>query len=128
MTYTICHEAKKGYIYIVLDVINKESMRVEIPKILELMKENNCYALLSDCRNSTMPMDPLGIMDLPSMWTNAFLSSGISPSKPKGAIFLHKNRKLYANLHFFETVSFNRNLKVKTFFDLSAATNWLVTG
>lgn len=125
MSLRITHEETKGYILLIPDVISKESMRIAIPKIIELMIANNCFVTLSDCRKSTMPMNTLDIMDLQNMWKKAFITNGILPSKPKGAIILHKNRRLYANLHFFETISINRNLKVKTFFELSAAKNWL---
>jgi hypothetical protein len=126
MEYLIVYEADKEYILITLEgAINVRSMREAINQAGKVILEHHCNKIIGDFRKSTFPVNVIEVMDLYKYWVNSLESNLLSPYEAKRVILMDKNQKTSQNFEFFETVSVNRNCRVKIFFNMDEAINWL---
>ena len=89
------------------------------------MVQHQCFNLLSDYRDSIIPLTTTDIYYLQKKWLAEYKKFDILPAKPKRAILLKKNQHNFADFRFLETTAINTNQRVTIFFDYELALEWL---
>ncbi len=97
----------------------KETLTV----VLRLVREHDCFFMLTDLRETQVKLSTLSIYELPKIFSEIAASAGMSIYKFKRATIIPEDAE-YA--HFFETVMVNRGQNLKLFKDADEAKQWLL--
>jgi len=124
MSYKIIHNAKDQIIEVkTLGEMRTYEIDQLIKDITQAIKDNNCFLVLSDYRESLLIQELLEIYDFPQKIADALKEAGISMYKVKRAIVVAHDKDKY---RFYETVAVNRRHYLKMFTDIDEAKKWLL--
>jgi hypothetical protein len=93
-----------------------------------IILEHQCNKILGDFRKTTFPLDVMEIIDLYQYWLKTLKANKLSAYAAKRVILLSPSQKTSEKFRFFETFSRNRSSRVKIFFDMDEAVEWLKEG
>jgi len=104
------------------DLVLKEAREI-FSELAQFIKEENCFLILTDLRESTMKLSTVDIYDLPKILSDILASSEIDANILKRAFVVAKNSENYS---FHENVTNNRGQINKMFEDIDEAKKWLL--
>jgi hypothetical protein len=126
MKSSIEYKTDENYILVTISgTIDVFSMRNVIEDAGKVILEHNCNKIIGDFRKAILPISVLEIIDLYKYWINSLQTNQIVPFEAKRVILMDQGQKTAQNFEFFETISINRNSRVKIFFDMDKAVEWI---
>ncbi len=126
MQYSITYNNEKQFILITLvGEIDIPIMQKAINEADQVIIEHQCNRIIGDFRETLFSAGTLDILHLYEFWIKTLKANHIAPTESKRVIFIKPDQKNWDNFHFFETISVNRNSRVKIFYDLDKAVEWI---
>jgi hypothetical protein len=126
MQFTINYDAEKEFILITLaGEIDVPTMQTVILEAGKIILEHNCNRIIGDFRETLFSLGTMDILHLYEFWILTLKSNKINPHESKRVIYIHPDQKNWEKFRFFETISVNRNSRVKIFYDLDKAVEWI---
>ncbi len=123
MPFSIKYNADADLCELVVTGVYDEALTKETRSAaLKIILEHDCYRILIDCREATLDSSLISLFYAPEEIKEKLSTEGIPAYKIKRAFVI---RESVQNFSFYETVSVNRGLQVKIFFDMDEAINWL---
>jgi len=125
MAHTLFYNSELHILELKIDgEFSLEETRQILPEVAGLMKEHDCFRILSDLREARVKVSTLEIYYMPQNIANALESVDISVYTVKRAALV--SDELIPDGKFLEDVSVNRSQKFKLFLDESEAREWLI--
>ena len=122
MAYTVKYD-HEGFIRIkVQGKLNLPVIKSFSLEVADIIKEENCYLLLSDYSEANIDLSTMEIYETPNIISDFLNEHGIEITKLKRALVVSNDVKDFL---FFETVSQNRGHTAKVFHDIEEAKAWL---
>ena len=126
MQYSITYNDEKQFILITLvGEIDIPTMQTAIEEAGQVIIAHQCNRIIGDFRETLFSVGTMDILHLYEFWIKTLKTNHISPTESKRAIYINQDQKTWEKFHFFETISVNRNSRVKIFFDLEKAIEWI---
>lgn len=126
MQYSITYNHEKQFILITLiGEIEVPTIRTAILEAGKVIKEHKCNRIIGDFRETTVKMGTLEILQIYEFWIQILKNNKVNPQEAKRAIFINPDQKTKEKFQFFETISVNRFSRIKIFYDLDEAVEWL---
>ena len=94
-----------------------------IAEIGPLMKEHDCFLILSDYREAKLKVSTVDIYSVPNLISAKISTTGDSVDGLKRALVIARDQ---VDFQFLETVSGNRGQETKLFEDVDKAKAWLM--
>lgn len=124
MSSSVTYNPDDGFITIWLEgKIDKALVMKLASETGHVARQNDCYLVLCDAREATVSMSIVEIYELPKIFMDILLETGVQLSKFKRALVMSSDVDDFA---FFETVSRNRGQNVVLFRSMEAARLWLI--
>ncbi len=126
MQYSISYNQDKHFIMITLvGDIDIPTMRTAILEAGKVILENQCNKIIGDFRETLFSSGTMDILGLYQFWIETLKAHKINPHESKRVIYINPDQKNLEKFRFFETISVNRNSRVKIFYDLDKAVEWI---
>jgi len=126
MHYSITFNDEKQFILIILvGEIDIPTMQTAINEAGQVIIEHHCNRIIGDFREMLFSVGTMDILHLYEFWIKTLKANHISPIESKRVIYINPNQKNWEKFRFFETISVNRNSRVKIFYDMDKATEWI---
>ena len=90
--------------------------------VVQMAKEHGCFRVLTDLREATLKLSMVEVYNYPILSAEIASAAGLQVYQFKRAYVTLEGEKL---LPFFENVSINRFHKVKVFYTIESAEQWL---
>jgi hypothetical protein len=124
MTHTLTHNSELHILELnVQGTLRMPEVRQIISESVRLVREHDCFLILSDFRDATLALSVLEIYEVPKIIEEISFGSGLPASKVKRALVIANDMKEF---DFLETVTVNRMQKARIFQDFDKAKNWLL--
>ncbi len=105
--------------------IDIQTIRTAIMEAGKVINEHQCNRIIGDFRETTLLLGTLDILSLYEFWIKTLKTNKVNPHEAKRAIYMNPDQKNMEKFRFFETISVNRNSRVKIFYDLDQAEEWI---
>lgn len=126
MQYSITYNDEKQFILITLvGEIDIPTMRTAIEEAGQVIIEHHCNRIIGDFRETLFSVGTMDILHLYEFWIKTLKVNHIAPNESKRVIYINPDQKTWENFRFFETISVNRSSRVKIFYDLEKAIEWI---
>ena len=126
MQYSITYNHEKQFILITLiGEIEVPTIRTAILEAGKVIKEHKCNRIIGDFRETTVKMGTLEILQIYEFWIQILKNNKVNPQEAKRAIYINPDQKTKEKFQFFETISVNRFSRIKIFYDLDEAVEWI---
>lgn len=126
MEYSITYNDEKKIILITLiGEIDMPTIKTAILEAGKVITEHQCNKIIGDFRETIFSVGTLDILQLYEFWIQTLKSNHISLQDSKRVIFINPDQKNWEKFRFFETISVNRNSRVKIFYNLDLAIEWI---
>ena len=126
MNYSIQFNDEKRYILITLTgEIDVPTIRTAILEAGKVILEHKCNRIIGDFRETTLLMGTMDILHLYEFWIQTLKTNKVNQHESKRAIYINPDQKNREKFRFFETIAVNRNSRVKIFYDLDKAIEWI---
>ncbi len=126
MQYFIDYNDEKKIILITLvGEIDVPTIRTAILEAGKVIIEHQCNRIIGDFRETLFTVGTVDILRLYEFWIETLKANKINPHESKRVIFINPDQKNWEKFRFFETISVNRNSRVKIFYDLDKAVEWI---
>ena len=126
MQYSITYNHEKQFILITLiGEIEVPTIRTAILEAGKVIKEHKCNRIIGDFRETSVKMGTLEILQIYEFWIQILKNNKVNPQEAKRAIFINPDQKTKEKFQFFETISVNRFSRIKIFYNLDEAVEWI---
>jgi hypothetical protein len=126
MSYSINFNDEKRYILVTLTgEIDVPTIRTAILEAGKVILEHKCNRIIGDFRETTLLMGTMDILHLYEFWIQTLKTNKVNKHESKRAIYINPDQKNREKFRFFETIAVNRNSRVKIFYDLDKAIEWI---
>ncbi|MDP3720899.1 MAG: hypothetical protein Q8R09_00450 [Anaerolineaceae bacterium] len=126
MSYSINFNDEKRYILVTLTgEIDVPTIRTAILEAGKVILEHQCNRIIGDFRETTLLMGTMDILHLYEFWIQTLKTNKVNQHESKRAIYINPDQKNREKFRFFETIAVNRNSRVKIFYDLDKAIEWI---
>jgi len=126
MQYSIKYDDDKQIILITLvGEIDVQTMREAIKEAGQVIIEHQCNKIIGDFRETLFSVGTFDILRLYEFWIETLKLNHISPNESKRVIYINPDQKNWEKFRFFETISVNRFSRVKIFYNLDKAIEWI---
>jgi hypothetical protein len=92
--------------------------------VAHLIKERNCFLVLSDYRQAKLAISIIDLYEIPKMIVKRGREMGVQAQRVKRALIIPASAS--DKFSFFETVSLNNSQSVRIFTDEGKARDWLL--
>ena len=103
-------------------LLTLEVVRNATVDVAQVAKERDCFRILTDMREATVKLSMVEVYNLPKLTADIASTAGLQIFQYKRAMVISAEQEL---LPFFENVSRNRHQKVKLFYTIESAEQWL---
>lgn len=123
MPFTIAYNKEESIIEVkITGKLDHEILKDFSAELTMVVKENNCYRMITDYREALLDFSTLDIFKMPQFLSDVATTSGLELYKLKRALVTSEHWKDFS---FYETVSVNRGYNTKVFKDVDEARQWL---
>jgi hypothetical protein len=124
MSSSVTYDADDGHITIWLQgKLDKALVLKLASETGHVARQHDCYLVLCDAREATVHMSTLDIFELPKIFVEILLETGVQLYKFKRALVMSSD---VDDFTFFEAVSRERGQNVTLFRSVDAARLWLI--
>jgi len=127
MTFSVRHDPEHHVIIAeIKGEVTLHDFQAIAAEIMRVVKEKNCLYVLTDLRG--VSLEKLSVADiyfLPQTLSEIAIEQGIELRSARRAFVAQEDHQL---LRFYETVSRNRGIDTRLFFDFEEAQIWLLNG
>lgn len=126
MQYSITYNEEKQFILITLiGEIEVPAIRAAILEAGKVIKEHKCNRIIGDFRETIVKMGTLEILQIYEFRIQILKKNKVNPQEAKRVIYINPDQKTKEKFQFFETISVNRFSRIKIFYDLGEAVEWI---
>ena len=123
MAYSVEYDSTEEMIVAnITGKINAFDLREVLLIIIQLVKQRQCFRILTDLREAKLNASVVEIYDLPGEISEIIKKNDLNFHTLKRAFVAPKDK---GHLDFYETVSRNRSHNVRLFYDLEEAKTWM---
>jgi hypothetical protein len=123
---SITYNEIDGFILISHDgILDEQALRKSISQTIKAGIKYKCFKSVIDCRNTRANMKTMEVFNIQQFLTKSLPKNNFLRFKLKRAFVLGEDEIVNQSLDFFETLSINRNQRVRLFNNMNDAISWI---
>lgn len=126
MAFTYSFNAKDNYLLFTHEgEMNDVSIHEFLEMGIQVVIDHHCFKVVNDYRKVDLNLSASKIIEIQQSVSEGFRSRGVDPRLIHRALVGSESEKSLSYYRIFEIINLNRGLRVKLFFSMDQAVQWI---